>query len=76
MSILARAAVSLIRLYKLVISPWLGDNCRFHPSCSAYCSETIARFGFFKGMYLGCKRILKCHPLHPGGVDLVPERYK
>ncbi len=70
----ARTAVFLIRLYKLFISPWLGDNCRFHPSCSVYCSETIERFGFFKGAYLGFKRILKCHPYHPGGIDLVPER--
>ncbi len=65
-------AIFLIYLYQLFLSPLLGQNCRFYPSCSHYASEAYQRHGFFKGSYLALKRLLKCHPWHPGGVDEVP----
>ncbi|MGB6338317.1 MAG: membrane protein insertion efficiency factor YidD, partial [Candidatus Aminicenantaceae bacterium] len=52
--------------------PLFGQHCRFFPSCSDYTHEAIDKHGLFKGLYLGTKRLLKCHPLHPGGVDPVP----
>lgn len=67
-------AIKLIRLYQLLISPLIGSNCRFYPSCSAYMIEAMERFGFFKGLFLGLKRLGKCHPLHDGGMDPVPEK--
>lgn len=65
-------ALVLIKGYKTFISPLLGNHCRFYPSCSAYTSEAIKKYGLLKGTYLGVKRLLKCHPFHPGGIDLVP----
>ncbi len=65
-------ALLLIRLYQLFLSPLLGRHCRFYPTCSAYTYEAIKKYGFYKGIFLGSKRLLKCHPFHPGGVDLVP----
>lgn len=65
-------ALALIKGYKIFISPLLGNHCRFHPSCSAYTYQAIKKHGLLKGAYLGGKRLLKCHPFHPGGVDLVP----
>lgn len=62
----------LIRSYKLLISPLLGSHCRFYPSCSTYTLEAIEKHGLFKGIILGSKRLLKCHPFHQGGVDPVP----
>jgi len=62
----------MIRGYQVMVSPMLGPACRFYPSCSEYAYEAISRHGFFKGAFLAGKRILKCHPFHPGGVDLVP----
>lgn len=62
----------LIRVYQRLISPFLGPHCRFYPSCSAYCLEAVQAHGTLKGLWLGIKRIAKCHPYHPGGVDLVP----
>jgi putative membrane protein insertion efficiency factor len=64
--------LALIRGYKKVLSPLLGQHCRFFPSCSDYAYEAIMKHGLLKGLYLGTKRLLKCHPLHPGGVDPVP----
>lgn len=66
-------ATTLIRGYQRFISPILGPNkCRFHPTCSFYAIEAIRLHGFLKGCWLAVKRILKCHPLHPGGNDPVP----
>lgn len=61
--------IFLIRLYQMTISPFLGSCCRFHPSCSVYMIEALKMHGFFKGAWLGLKRLGKCHPWHPGGSD-------
>lgn len=63
----------LIRQYQLWLSPMIGPSCRFHPSCSQYGIEAIKAHGVAIGCWLTMKRILKCHPLHPGGIDEVPE---
>ncbi len=62
----------LIRGYQLVLGPWLGGRCRFYPSCSAFALEAVQTHGLLKGTYYALRRMLRCHPLHPGGVDLVP----
>lgn len=67
--------LGLVRGYQLLISPLLGPRCRFHPTCSHYAIEAIGRFGAVKGAWLTGKRILKCHPFHPGGDDPVPEKH-
>lgn len=66
--------ISCIRFYQKFISPLTPPTCRFYPTCSHYGLEAFQRFGVLKGSYLTIKRILKCHPFHPGGVDLVPEK--
>jgi putative membrane protein insertion efficiency factor len=62
----------LIRAYQLGISPFLGQRCRFYPSCSSYAAEAIAVHGALKGSLLAGRRLCKCHPWHPGGCDPVP----
>jgi len=62
----------LLRTYKITISPLIGNHCRFTPTCSEYMMQSIAKYGLFKGIYLGTKRLLRCHPFHAGGVDPVP----
>jgi putative membrane protein insertion efficiency factor len=62
----------LIRCYSYAISPLLGRNCRFFPSCSAYTAQAIEKHGAYRGMGLGLKRIIRCHPWNPGGFDPVP----
>ncbi|MGA8045645.1 MAG: membrane protein insertion efficiency factor YidD [Dermatophilaceae bacterium] len=64
----------LIRAYQLVISPLTPPTCRYYPSCSAYALTAIQRFGPLKGTWLAVRRLLRCHPWTPGGVDHVPER--
>jgi uncharacterized protein len=73
-SILARLAASTIRLYQLVVSPSLGRNCRFSPSCSAYAIGAINTHGFLRGSALAARRLGRCQPLVEGGYDPVPER--
>ena len=63
------SVISLINLYKYLISPLLGNNCRFLPTCSEYTKEAIIKFGFIKGTSLGFKRIIKCHPWGKSGHD-------
>lgn len=60
--------------YRKFISPLTPPSCRFYPTCSAYALEAIEVHGALKGSLLGAKRIMKCHPFHPGGVDLVPPK--
>jgi putative membrane protein insertion efficiency factor len=67
-----KALIYLIKTYSNFISPYLGINCRFIPSCSSYVCEAIEKHGPTKGIYLGTKRICRCHPFVPGGTDLVP----
>ncbi|MBG7620913.1 membrane protein insertion efficiency factor YidD [Herbaspirillum sp. AP02] len=62
----------LLRAYKLGVSPFLGQNCRFYPSCSDYAAEAVRVHGALKGSLLAGKRLCKCHPWHPGGLDFVP----
>lgn len=64
-------AVLPIRLYQVAISPWLGPSCRYHPSCSSFAIEAITRYGILVGGLKGLARILRCHPLFPGGYDPV-----
>jgi putative membrane protein insertion efficiency factor len=64
--------ISVIRGYQRFLSPLLGSNCRFSPTCSSYAIEAVTRFGVIKGSWLASKRILKCHPLNKGGEDPVP----
>lgn len=67
-----RIATGLIRLYQWTLNPLLGGNCRFYPSCSQYGIEAVEQHGALRGSWMTVKRICKCHPLHEGGVDLVP----
>jgi hypothetical protein len=62
----------LIRGYQLVLSPFIGKSCRFHPTCSSYAYEAIERYGPARGAWLGLRRLLRCHPFHEGGIDPVP----
>ena len=65
----AKCIIYLIDIYKYLISPLLGNNCRFLPTCSEYTKDSIVKFGLVKGCWLGLKRILKCHPWGKGGYD-------
>jgi uncharacterized protein len=67
--------IAIIRFYKTFISPVLGDNCRFYPSCSTYSMEAFKLHGVVAGFYLTLRRLLKCHPFHEGGIDPVPEKF-
>ena len=70
------ALLLLLRGYKLAISPYLGQNCRFHPSCSDYAAQAIDLHGPARGSLLAARRLCKCHPWHPGGLDPVPASTK
>lgn len=72
--LLGGVLIGLIRVYQYVISPLLGPRCRFWPSCSSYAIDAVRLHGPLVGGWLALKRILKCHPWHPGGVDPVPPR--
>ena len=69
-------AVKLLHVYRYLLSPWIGNQCRFYPSCSHYSEEAFVRHGFLIGFYLTLIRLLKCHPWHEGGLDPVPELNK
>jgi putative membrane protein insertion efficiency factor len=71
---LRKLLLCLIRGYQLGVSPMLGPRCRFYPSCSCYAHTAIERFGVLRGVWLSVRRIARCHPLHQGGFDPVPEK--
>jgi hypothetical protein len=62
-------AIGMVRLYQILISPILGRNCRFYPSCSNYYIQAVQKYGLIAGSWRGCLRFLRCHPFHPGGFD-------
>jgi len=64
--------LALLRAYQYAVRPLLGANCRFYPSCSDYAKEAVERHGAYHGAWLAMRRVLKCHPYHPGGFDPVP----
>lgn len=70
-----RVVAGFIKIYQKLVSPNLGPNCRFQPTCSQYALEAVQRHGVFRGLWLAAKRIGKCHPLHPGGYDPVPDSW-
>ncbi|MDQ1539077.1 MAG: uncharacterized protein QOE58_3470 [Actinomycetota bacterium] len=71
-AVLAAPVIGLIKLYQLVLSPMRPPTCRFYPSCSAYALTAVQRFGVVRGCWLAIRRLLRCHPWNPGGVDHVP----
>jgi putative membrane protein insertion efficiency factor len=72
MTVAQKAAMFLIRLYQQAVSPHFASHCRYTPTCSAYAYEAVRKYGAFRGVFLGMKRILRCHPFHAGGYDPVP----
>jgi len=71
-----KLALELIKLYQATLSRVMPPNCRFTPSCSQYTYEAIAKFGLFKGVWLGARRIARCHPQNAGGYDPVPSSWR
>lgn len=67
-----RLVIYLVRGYQLLLSPFLGSNCRFYPTCSNYMVEAIELHGVLRGLWLGVRRLSRCHPYHEGGIDPVP----
>jgi putative membrane protein insertion efficiency factor len=66
--------IQLIRGYRFLLSPWLGNHCRFYPTCSSYAITAVERHGALRGSAMGLARLLRCHPWQEGGVDPVPEK--
>ena len=71
----ARITIILIKTYQKLVSPALNPRCRFQPTCSQYAAASIGRFGVIRGTWLGVKRIARCHPMHPGGFDPIPDNW-
>lgn len=69
-----RLLIGLVQLYRYGISPFLGNHCRFHPSCSSYAIEALQRHGAVHGSWLTVRRLSRCHPWHAGGLDPVPDK--
>ncbi len=67
-----RLLTALVRLYQILTRSWMPPVCRFHPSCSDYTLQALHIHGALRGTFLGARRILRCHPFHPGGYDPVP----
>jgi putative membrane protein insertion efficiency factor len=68
-----RILIGLITAYRYLLSPFIGQHCRFTPTCSEYAMEAIDRFGAGRGSWMALRRLLRCHPFHAGGLDPVPE---
>lgn len=68
---LSRVLIFILKAYQWTMSPFLGSNCRFYPSCSQYSQEAVRQHGAQRGLYMTLKRLGKCHPYHPGGYDPV-----
>ena len=64
--------IKIIHIYRYLLSPWVGNQCRFYPTCSNYAEQAIKEHGSIKGGYLMLRRLIKCHPWHEGGIDNVP----
>lgn len=73
MTFAARLVALPVKAYRLIFSPWVGYNCRYHPTCSAYALEALEKHGAFKGTWLAARRIARCHPWGGSGVDNVPD---
>jgi putative membrane protein insertion efficiency factor len=73
MFLIKKLLLSAIVLYRSFLSPLLPSSCRFHPSCSVYAAGAVAKHGVIRGVFLAIKRLARCHPWHPGGLDPVPE---
>jgi len=73
MNIFAHIVAAPVRLYRLIFSPWVGFNCRYQPTCSAYALEALKKYGALKGSWLTIRRLGKCHPFGGNGYDPVPE---
>lgn len=69
---MTRVLLWFIRAYQRFVSPYTPPTCRFYPSCSAYAADALVRHGPWRGSYLAARRLLRCHPFHPGGYDPVP----
>ena len=72
MKYIDRMVLFIVQVYRKYISPYKRPCCRFYPTCSQYMHEAVGKYGTIKGVYLGVKRILRCHPFHTGGYDPVP----
>jgi len=73
MKVLEKIVVGCIRVYQATFSKWMGPCCRYYPCCSEYCVQAVRMHGVVAGIWMGMKRIGRCHPLRAGGVDMVPE---
>jgi putative membrane protein insertion efficiency factor len=72
MNPMQRLLIGLIRIYQVALSPFVGNQCRFTPTCSQYAREAVERHGAMKGAWMAIRRVSRCHPWHPGGHDPVP----
>ncbi|MCY3853209.1 MAG: membrane protein insertion efficiency factor YidD [Gammaproteobacteria bacterium] len=71
---MTRLLIGLLRAYQYLLSPFFGQHCRFTPTCSQYAIDALREHGPWRGSMLAARRVLRCHPWHPGGMDPVPER--
>ena len=75
-TLLATPIILIIKLYQIIISPLLGNNCRYQPTCSQYSVQALKEWGIFYGLFLSLKRIVRCHPWGDSGYDPVPQKTK